>query len=229
MLLVQMPHPRLADSIFVAAVLICASAPLVSGQLPALASVVLNVRILPTSSGADPTGDGRYAEKYPKTIRVEVPTSISGRISAYGVAYRVWIAPKGWTGTATIGGDGSTDADLHPVNGSSRGPRFHYENSGGCAGCALHAAAPYFPDAMQSWKELFGFDTPAPLPSDLRIVRVSQKLMTYSSSSGADLLMQGVVYFDGSEPLFEKDEFVLPRADAPLLNFLVQRLISAKQ
>jgi len=209
----RMRYRSLTRAIFVAAVSVCTSAPLGSGQFSAAASdlaigqqaaggrssartpssVVLKVHVLLTSDGADPAGDGRYADRYPKTIRVEASAAISNRISAYGAAYRVWVAPKGWTGTAAVGGDSSTDVDLHPPNGSaSRGPRFHYENSGGCAGCALDGAAPYFPAAMQRWTELFGYDKPAPLSSDLKIVRVSQELVMYSSSNARDLLMRGV-------------------------------------
>lgn len=60
-------------------------------------------------------GDGRYADRYPKTIRVEAAAAISNRISAYGAAYRVCIAPKGWTGTAVL------DAMLEECEGSRDG------------------------------------------------------------------------------------------------------------
>ena len=189
---------------------------------------VLKVHVLVTSDGGESAGGtGLYTDRYPKTICVEYATAFSNRISAYGAAHRVWIAPKGWTGSASIGADGSADVDLHSVKGSAiPGQRFHYENSGGCAGCAVDAAAPYFPSAMRRWKELFNYDTLSPLPPGLKIIRVSQNVVTYSYPSEHGLLARGVARYDPSEPLLEKAEFVLPRSDAKLLNFLLNRFIS---
>ncbi len=190
--------------------------------------VVLKVRVLVTSDGGEfAGGTGLYTERYPKTISVEYATAFSNRISAYGAAYRVWVAPKGWTGSASVGADGSTDVDLHSVKGSAiPGQQFHYENSGGCAGCAVDAAAQYFPSAMRQWKELFNYDTLSPLPPHLKIIRVSQNIVTYSYPSGHGLLARGVARYDSSEPFLEKAEFVLPRTDAKLQNFLLHRFIS---
>ncbi len=171
-----------------------------SPRMPSIA--VLKVHVLLTSDGGDPGGDGSYADRYPETIRVEAAAAFSNRISAYGAAYQIWIAPTDWTGTGAVGGDGSTEVDLHPVRYSTNPrPRLHYENSGGCAGCALDAAAPYFPSAMQSWEELFGYDAPR-LPPGLKIDRVSQKLVTYSFFNGQDMLTRGAIYFDSSPPFF---------------------------
>jgi hypothetical protein len=78
---------------------------------------------------------------------------------------------------------------------------------------------------MQSQKEL-DYDTPSPLAPGLKVVHLSERLLTYSSSDGDDLLTRGVIYFDSSELFFEKAEFVLPRAEADLLDFLLQRVIS---
>jgi Domain of unknown function (DUF4850) len=195
---------------------------------PAPSVVVLTVHVLVTSDGGERGGTGLFADRYPKTITVENVTPFSNRIAAYGAAYRVWIAPKGWAGSAAVGADGSTDVDLHSARDSARSrQRFHYENSGGCAGCAVISAAPYFPSAKRQWKELFSNITLSPIPPGAQITHVSQSVVTYSYPSGHDLLARGVIHFDSANQFFEQAEFVLPRADSKLLNFLLQRFISS--
>jgi hypothetical protein len=193
------------------------------------ATVLLEVQILITSDGGEPGGTALYADRYPKTIRVEHATAWSNRIAAYGAAYRVWIAPKDWTGSAAVGADGSTSVSLYPIGGSAAsGPGLHYEDSGGCAGCAIDAGAPYFPTAMQQWKKLFYYGTLSPLPRGLTLTRVSPNVVTYSYPSGHDVLARGVACFDPSEPFFQKAEFALPRSDAKLLGFLLGTFIGDK-
>ncbi|MGH9728064.1 MAG: DUF4850 domain-containing protein [Candidatus Acidiferrales bacterium] len=190
-------------------------------------AIVLTVHVLPTSDGIN--GVGMYATKYPRSILVKNATAFSGRIEAYGAAYHVWIAPRGWSGSAAIGADGSTDVNLYPTKGSARaGPRLHYEDSGGCAGCALGAAAPYFPSAMRRFKELFDSGPTSTLPRGVKVISASPDLVTYSFPSGQNLITRGAAYFDASEPFFEKTEFVLPRTDEKLLDFLLRTFISTQ-
>lgn len=191
-------------------------------------AVTLTVQILPTSDGTD--GRGLYTERYPKTIDVKDAAAFADRIAAYGAAYRVWIAPKGWTGSAVVGGDGSTLVTLGPVSGSAKsGPRFRYEDSGGCAGCALEDAAPYFPSAMKKWKELFGYETPEVLPRGIKLIRVSPTLTVYTVPGGNGLLSRGAAYFMLSDEYSAKVEFYLPRTDAKLAEFLVDTAVSQQK
>lgn len=192
--------------------------------------LTLKVQVLVTLDGSEPGGTGLHTDRYPKTVSLEHAAPFSNRISAYGAAYRVWIAPKGWTGSATIGADGSTDVDLHSLAGSAAaGQRFHYENSGGCAGCAVVSAAPYFSSAIRQWKEFFSYQTLSPLPHHLLITRLSPEFLTYSYPAGHDLVARGAIHFDSSDQFSEKAEFVLPRSDAKLSDFLLQRLITTIQ
>lgn len=192
-------------------------------------AVTLNVQILPTSDGIN--GTGLFAEKYPKVIDVKDAAAFADRIAAYGAAYRVWIAPKGWTGSAVVGGDGSTLVTLGPVGGSSKsGPRLRYVDSGGCAGCALSDAAPYFPSAMKKWKELFGYETPEVLPRGIKLIRISPTLAMYALPEANDLLGGGAVYFiPPDEDFFARAEFFLPDTDGKLLKFLVDTVVSQEK
>jgi hypothetical protein len=187
-------------------------------------TVTLTVHILPTDDSAG-RGMGLYVNRYPKTVRVENATAFADRIAAYGAAFHVWIAPKGWTGSANSGGDASRFVSLYPVNGSAKsGPRFQYEDTGGCAGCAIDEAAAFFPSAAQ------GYDEPGPpsaAPPGLKVTSRSPSLVTYTLPNLDGLMVRGVAYFNGSDsgPFFEKADFVLPDKDAKLMSFLVHTFI----
>jgi len=193
-------------------------------------AVTLSVHALPTSDGA--SGEtGAFADRYPKTVEVKDSAPFTGRIAAYGAAYRVWIAPEGWTGSAVVGGDGSTVVKLHPMSGSAgSGPRFYYQDTGGCAGCALSEAAPYFRNAKQEWKEMFGYETPEKLPRGITLARLSSTLVTYSLPQREGLLGRGAAYFiPPHEYFFARGDFFLQRADKKLLEFLVRALITEQR
>lgn len=192
-------------------------------------AITLTVQILPTSHGIN--GTGLFAEKYPKVIEVKDAAPFADRIAAYGAAYHVWIAPKGWTGSAVVGADASTLVTLYPANGSAKsGPRLRYVDSGGCAGCALGEASPYFPSAKQAWKESFEGETPDARPRGIKLIRVSPTLAMYALPEANDLLCRGAVYFmPPNEDFFARVEFFLPDTDAKLLKFLVDTAVSQQK
>lgn len=186
-------------------------------------TITLTVQVLPTSYGVDTPP----AETYPKTIQVSDGGPFSELIAAYGLANRVWIAPKGWIGSAAVAFDGRTVMNLYPPNGSAKsGPRFRYEDTGGCAGCALDGAAPYFPKAMEDLKKLFGTDTVETLPRDTKLVSVSSSLVMYSLPGRDGLLGSGAAYFlPPNEDFFAKAEFFVQDGDAKLLKFLLDTVV----
>lgn len=192
-------------------------------------TVTLTVNVLPTSDEVN--GTGLHADRYPKTVRVESTAGFADRIAAYGAAYRVWIAPKGWIGSSTVAFDGRTAVNLYPPDGSAKsGPRFLYEDSGGCAGCALTGAAPYFPKAMEDLKKSFGTDTVETLPHDTKLVSVSPSLVMYSLPGRDGLLGSGAAYFlPPNEYFFARAEFFLPDIDAKLLKVLVDAAVSQQK
>lgn len=187
-------------------------------------SVTLTVHILPTNDGAG-HGMGLYVDRYPKTVRVENARAFAGRIAAYGAAFHVWIAPKGWTGSANSGGDGSRFVSLYPVKGSAKsGPRFQYEDTGGCARCAVDEAAAFFPSAAQVYD---GLGLPNAAPPGLKATSRPPSLATYKLRYPDGLMVRKVAYFNGSDsdPFFEKAEFALPGREAKLMSFLVHTFI----
>lgn len=191
-------------------------------------TVTLAVNVLTTSDEVN--GTGLHLDKYQKTIRVEGAAGFADRIAAYGAAYRLWVAPKGWTGSAAVAFDGRTVVNLYPPNGSAKsGPRFLYEDSGGCAGCALAGAAPYFPSARLELKRMFESDT-VPLPRGTELVPVSSSLVMYLLPDGNKLLGRGAAYFTPpNEDFFARYEFFLPGTDAKLLKFLVDTAVSQQK
>lgn len=186
-------------------------------------TITLTVNVLPTSD--DVNGPGLHIDRYPKAIRVENAAEFADHIAAYGAAYQIWIAPKGWIGSAAVAFDGRTTVNLYPPNGSAKsGPRFLYEDSGGCAGCALALAAPYFPSARQSLKELFA-QIPQALPHGTKLTRVSLTLVMYMLSGRERLLCRGAAYSIPSNEFSAQFEFSLPRSDSRLLKFLMKTVI----
>lgn len=192
--------------------------------------VTLNVHVLRTSDGGATGKVGLFADRYPKTVRVKNSAMFADRIAAIGAAYHVWIVPKGWSGSASVGGDGSTVVDLHSKKGSTgSGPRFHYEDTGGCAGCALSEAAPYFSRAMRGWKEFFGYETLETVPSGLKATSISPDLMAYTLPDKDGLVARGIMYYDAHDMFFENALFVLPHADKELLGFLLHTLVTREK
>ncbi len=55
------------------------------------------VTVLPTDSAMN------YTPPYPSTITIHVPTEQVPLLAIYGVAERVFLAPRGWTGNGVTG------------------------------------------------------------------------------------------------------------------------------
>ena len=79
---------------------------------------------------------------------------------------------------------------------------------------------------MQKWKEMFGYETREKLPRGIRLVRLSSTLVSYSLPEREGLLGRGAAYFiPPNEYFFARGDFVLPRTDEKLLDFLVCTLV----
>jgi hypothetical protein len=190
----------------------------------------LEVNILLTSDGQE--GDSLYADQYPKSIKIKTPEVFVDQINAYGASYHVWIAPKNWTGTGMEGADGNKRVDLYPANGSIKnGPHIEYYQAPACRFCMLDVAASFFTNAMNEYNQEYNQDGkyPVTMPQGLKIVRLSQTLVTYSLPDKEGLMVRGVVYYNEDDeengPLAEA-EFILPYKDADLLDFLLKYFIN---
>lgn len=178
----------------------------------------LVVHVIHTSYGA-----GKGDHKYPKTISLKIPGTLKDAVSVYGAAGRIWLAPKGWDGTAAQGADGSTVVELRSHRGSSQaGSYVVYTDAGGCAGCAVVDAARYFPDAKGQAHVLFG-DLAEKAPAELNIHRISTRLVTFRFVDTTGATVRGVAFYSGnSDYSFAQMTVVLPRSDAALMRFLLQ-------
>ena len=192
-------------------------------------TIALPVHTLSTDSAPD-RKVGMFANRYPRTIAVRVPREFANRIEAYGTGFRVWIGPRGWTGSSGVGVDGSTTVSLFPATGHKiLGARLTYHDAGACAGCAVDGAAPYFPAAMREGTELFSAG-PIPVPQGLKLVRLSATLVTYQLPREDGLIVRGVVFYQaGSDPVLKDAKFVMPAGDAGLLSFLLRAFISREK
>ena len=183
-----------------------------------LVAVKLQVRVVPTSYGA-----GGSDHKYPQAISLKIPKLLKNAISAYGAADRVWLAPKGWDGTAAQGADGSTDVEIRPhLDRPQAGSHVVYKDAGGCAGCAILGAARYFPDAKEQAQTLFP-EMATKTPAGLKIQRISPHLVAFSFVDTAGAAVRGMAFYSGnSDYHFAQMTVVLPRSDAVVMRFLLQ-------
>ncbi|HUI31115.1 MAG TPA: DUF4850 domain-containing protein [Candidatus Acidoferrales bacterium] len=193
-------------------------------------TVDLRVRVMMTSSGL--LGDSLFADEYPNDIQFRSAARFVNRIMAYGGAFKVWIGPRGWTGSSACGADGNVWVDLNPQNGTdSTGPYIHYWEIPACAGCIFSAAAPYFPDAMRGWNLDFNRDGKIPIkvPHGLKITSVSPTLITYTLPDSNGLKVEGVAYYNSggedSDASFSSAEFAMPAKDSVLTSFLLKTFI----
>lgn len=185
-------------------------------------TVKLRVRVIPTSYGAGPGEHG----KYPKRISLKIPAKLKNQISAYGAAHQTLLAPKGWTGTAAQGADGSTDVRLYPHSGYSQdGSYVIYRDDGGCAGCAALDAAPYFPDAKSSAQEFGSYKEK--IPAGLEIHRLSPHLVTFGLPGAPGITVRGVVFYSGNSDYdYARVQLALPRPEAALMRFLLRHYVA---
>ncbi len=193
-------------------------------------SLQMPVTVLPTNDAIN--GSGTYSDKYPLTFSVTGNSQLTSELAAYGVIYKVWLGLTGWTGSGSIGVDGSSVVSLHPVGGGADyGERVSYSEIPACAGCMEENAAPYFSSAMQTYQEYDekSFGVPITVPQGLEVTPISSTLVTYTLPDADGLSTLGVVYYlPGSQTVnayYTDAEFVLPVGDTDLLNFLAQNFI----
>ena len=203
-------------------------------KTPPQLALSLPVRIVPTDDGAD----REFA--YPPTVAVTVPAALAHEIAAYGAAGRVWFGPINWSGTAGAGADNSTGVILLPAVAAganrsapfhaelpapARGPYVEYSDSGGCVGCAISAAAAFFPEARKQAGLLFRSD---PAPHGLRIRSRMRNFVRYSLPPLGELPVRGGAYWlGGSDAYFAQARFVLPKSQFALEQFLEDHFIAS--
>jgi hypothetical protein len=161
---------------------------------------------------------------------VEGARALLDRIAAYGVAYHLWIAPKGWTGSAAVGADGSTVVTLYPVGGRNRATVSRSKRRGLCGLCASRGGRLFSKREVELKKVFDTAETVQTLPHGTQLIPVSSSLKMYLQPDKDDLLGRGAVYYQPpNEYVFAKAEFVLPRTDAELSKFLVRTLVAQQE
>ena len=172
--------------------------------------------VLPTDSAM---GD---VPKYPSNVTVRVPADQVYHLSAYGVAERVFIAPRGWAGHGATSMDGGAIATLGPSARSSMpSGSIEYRLEGGCYGCAVFEAARYFLWLRAHWDDAAWGQIPAARPL-LRKVYLSPRLIAYQAPDTREgLEVNGLVYTTvagkpGPGYLFKRLEVTLPHSQRAL-------------
>lgn len=176
-------------------------------------------------------GGGAATFHYPSTITLTAPVQWASQIQAVGVLGFVIITPKGWSGTAQEGADGSKSVALYPPGGSAHyGPRITLQTTGACVGCAWFGAAPYFSwvrehFARANWGTYHGPVIPGfKLAVDLRVYRASNTQAGYH--------VNGVAYApfiaNGSghqEVMFRQAQTILPPGEHSLATLILNNLL----
>lgn len=149
-------------------------------------------------------------------------------------------------GKGGSGVDGNASVDLYPTGGSvENGSHISYYKVPACYGCMLEGAAPYFMSAMQDFNTTYNKNgaTQITLPQGLEVTPISSTLVTYTLPDIDGLKVYGVVYYNANGVVhydandkvvgeesnhvpFERAEFVLPKEQSDLSNFLLQTFIS---
>ena len=178
-------------------------------------SIKLRVNVIETSDGVE--GRQLYTEYYPKTITIEKFDIIALPIELYGASKALWPGPKGFTGTAMAGADGSIEVQLFPAGRSKNTtPYVRYQSIPACMGCMMSAASPFFESAKNDL--LTNYDSTllslVSIPKQLVIQKKSATLVTYTFKDSGGAEVRGVAYYstasDSSSASFEQAEFVLP-------------------
>ena len=184
----------------------------VAGSAPGRVESSFRVIVLPTDSAVNDM------LAYPATVTRSVPTDQTSILAAYGVAERIFIAPRGWTGHGRIAIDAGAAATLHPRPGSPVPRGSIYYRLEYCARCALSAGAEYFESLRRHWDANAWGPMPPARPL-VRKVSLSPRLIAYQASDTRDgLEVNGLVYSGlvGREVaagyLFKILEVALPRS-----------------
>jgi len=189
----------------------------------------LPVVSLPTSDGASESDSLITDYEYPANVAVPGADSFRDQLAAYGAAYEVWVAPKGWTGLGDKGADGNTVAHLHPANGNdSVGPHITYYAIPACQGCILWSAAQYFANARKDYDEEFNNDHSSDInpPAGITMTQLSPRLVVWSLPDTNGLLRKGVAYYsDEGDPFYTEASFYLPTNQDKVAEFLVRNFI----
>jgi hypothetical protein len=173
-----------------------------------------------------PTTDARSTGTpltYPAAVERRVPLRQAALLSAYGVAGRIFLAPRGWTGRGVMAANNGVVATLSAGTGSGTpGGRLEYQWEETCWGCAAGDAAQYFPWPRAHWNEIRVAEVPLPQARRLlHKVYLTLRQLAYRAPDTADgLEVDGLVYssIDGRPdtastpryPLFERVEVALP-------------------
>lgn len=160
-----------------------------SSASPSLVTVTLTVTPIPTTYGA---GSGSPA---PTTVTVTLPADDQQAIGAYDAGVLV-LGPAGWTGSATVGADGSVRAVLYPPGGSANtGPREILQEDGACQGCGDSDSAAYFPAVQDNWASYGWPFAPPALLSFSGTDYLSSDTLAYSlPATASGLAVNGLAY-----------------------------------
>ncbi|OGM02614.1 hypothetical protein A2115_01210 [Candidatus Woesebacteria bacterium GWA1_41_8] len=163
-------------------------------------TVNLPVTILKTDFGTEASNF-----EYPKTLTVSVPGNYKDQLAAYGAAYEILVAPKGWTGSGSIGADGNTLVELNSWGGAwGTDSKMKLIIASTGTANALLGAAPYFQWVRENWNELS--ETPIPKKAEMTTAFVTSRLMKYKLLNPPEgLEVAGVVYSDAKDHV--EDEF----------------------
>ena len=194
-------------------------------------SVILPVTVIVTMDAIE--GPQSNTADYPKTIALDWFDTTATPVAVYGASQGLWMGPKGFTGSAATGADGSVAIRLFPQGGNEANPPFvRYQRIPACVGCMMSAGAPYFANAKTDL--LNNYDSTmldlVRMPDKLVVQKRSLTLVTYTYMEGSTSQITGVAFYsspgDSTRGDFEQAEFALGPNNKALTDLLVNRYIS---
>lgn len=171
-------------------------------------------------------------EKYPYSISL-VLDSFRDQVAVFGVAYKLWLGPKGWTGKGEISPEGNIHIRLHPAKDSTvASPSVSYIEIPSCQSCAFEAAAPYFATAQSEYKRRNDNKSSKSFPG-MTLEQFSPSLALYRLPAQKGMATIGVVNYiapdSATDAYYMEARFVLPAGQEGLADFFAKKFIEMRE
>jgi hypothetical protein len=154
--------------------------------------------------------------KQDMVVKKSISPEMADSLAAYWT-YTGWLlVPRGWQiSKAIVGADNSSVYEFKEPNGGT-GRVTAYDSGGGCWGCAVNAAAPYFPDAKRKSETVFGYFFPD-REKPVHMVKLGKYTVAYTRHDSNGQMIEGIAYYnpDGDVETFTC-EVALPQSQHAL-------------
>jgi hypothetical protein len=140
--------------------------------------------------------------KQDMTVQKSISPEAANSLAAYWTNVGWLLAPRGWkVARAAVGADNSSVYEFSEPDGGA-GRVTAYDSGGACVGCAVGAAALYFPDARRELKEIFGSSAPDRM-EQVPVVKLGKHTVAYTRHDSNGQVIDGIAYYNADGGDFE--------------------------